>query len=166
MSEPQQLNEHETEAWKYLVGLLFRLPPVLDSQLLQDDDLTLADYMVLQMLTASEGHCARMTDIADMVKIAQPRMTRIVTKLEKRGYVERSSSAEDRRVVRASITASGLEKLHSAAPGHIAAIRENTFDRLSPEQIQNLISIGRTLLEGDGTELSMSGSCQGGDAPH
>lgn len=166
MSEPQLLNHHESEAWKYLAGLLFRLPSVLESQLLQDEDLTLADYMVLQMLTGHEGNCARMTDIADMVKIAQPRMTRIVTKLEKRGYVQRANSAEDRRVVRATLTEQGLEKLEQASPNHIAEIRKNIFDRLTPEQIESLISVGKTLLDGSGTELSMSGSCQGSSESH
>jgi DNA-binding MarR family transcriptional regulator len=40
-----------------------------------------------------------------------PDITRLVDRLEKRGYVARSQDGHDRRVVRASITPAGLDLL-------------------------------------------------------
>ncbi len=159
MTNGTWLNDQESQAWKYLVGLLFRLPPVLEGQLQREEDLSFADYMVMAMLSENTNEGVRMTDIGGLVKMAQPRLTRIVTKLEKLGFVTRTNSPEDRRVVIAQITPQGLSKLEQAAPGHVDHVRRTVFDHLTPQQVENLLEIGQALLDSGDPELSMQSHC-------
>lgn len=163
MTESQWLSPDESQAWKYLVGLLFRLPPVLESQLQRDEDLSFADYMVMAMLSEQRETGVRMTDIGQLVKMAQPRLTRIVTKLEKLGFVTRENSQDDRRVVIARITEQGLSKIEQAAPGHVEHVRHTVFNQLTAQQVSQLIEIGQALLDGQQSELAMGSHCAGID---
>ncbi|WP_427135539.1 hypothetical protein [Pseudarthrobacter sp. S9] len=61
---PRWLDAHERDAWLSLAAIMFTLPAALDSQLQRDEDLTLAGYMVLAMLSESAEKQMRMTDLA------------------------------------------------------------------------------------------------------
>lgn len=163
MNNTKWLSESELAAWQCLAALIFRLPPVLDAQLQQDQDLNFADYMVMAVLSEEPKVGVRMSDLAQGLKLSQPRLTRIVTKLEKGGFVERENSVDDRRVVNAYLTDAGLEKITNAAPGHVMHVREAVIDRLTAQQIENLIDIGEALFsanpEGDETGLAFGKGC-------
>ena len=145
MDEPKWLSPDELEAWKALAGLLFLLPGALDSQLQRDSGLAMADYMVLVMLEEQDDHCMRMSELATSASTSQSRLSRIVGRLEAAGYVTREMAPDDRRAVLATLTASGLAKLVSAAPGHVAQVRTLVFDRLTPVQVHALTDIARAL---------------------
>lgn len=55
-------------------------------------------------------------DIADFMKMERMHVSQVVRKLEKMGYVERSSSVEDGRVQLIQLTRSGVSKLEEALP--------------------------------------------------
>jgi DNA-binding MarR family transcriptional regulator len=63
-----------------------------------------------------------------------------------RGLVQRHSG--DGRAVHATITAAGLAALQAAAPGHTRQVRHLVLDRLTPQQIDQLADISRTILDG------------------
>lgn len=84
------LDSEERDAWLALAALLFTLPPALDSQLQRDEDLTMADYMVLNALSEHRDHRLRMSDLAATAQTSQSRLSRIVARLEHDGYVRRS----------------------------------------------------------------------------
>ena len=152
MDEPKWLSPDELEAWKALAGLLFLLPGALDSQLQRDSGLAMADYMVLVMLEEQDDHCMRMSDLATSASTSQSRLSRIVGRLEAAGYVTREMAPDDRRAVLATLTASGLAKLVSAAPGHVAQVRTLVFDRLTPAQVLSLTDIARSLAHPDDSD--------------
>jgi hypothetical protein len=45
----------------------------------------------------------------------------------------------------AELTEVGRAKLAAAAPGHVAAVRENLLDLLTPDQLKQLTEIGSQL---------------------
>jgi DNA-binding MarR family transcriptional regulator len=149
MTEPQWLNPEERRAWLAVASLMFRLPATLESQLQRDEDLTVAGYMVLAMLSESATRECRMSKLAELTNTSQSRLSRIVARLEKDGYVTRAMDANDRRVVLARITEAGIAKIAAAAPCHVAAVRAAVFDRLDEEQVRQLAAISRTLLGAD-----------------
>lgn len=71
--------------------------------------LTLSQYGLLQPLAASDG--ARVRELADQAGIAPSTATRILDALQRRGIVDRSPSAGDRRGVRVTLTPAGREAL-------------------------------------------------------
>lgn len=87
-----------------------------------------------------------MTDLAAAASTSQSRLSRIVSRLEKQGFVTRSMSAEDRRAVLAHLTDAGMAKIVAAAPAHVETVRSLVFDRLGQDQVTQLAAIGQALL--------------------
>lgn len=152
MTDPQWLSDQEREAWLALVSIMFRLPGAIETQLRSEEDMSLAEYLVLAMLSDASDHRHRMSALAAATNTSQSRLSRIVARMEKAGLVTREGRQDDRRVVIAEITPAGLERIREAAPGHVKRVRQIVFDRLEPEQVEQLVAIGRALNRGSNKE--------------
>lgn len=144
-SETRWLNTEELEAWVQLAMLMTHLPAGLDAQLTRDSGLTHFEYEVLSVLSDSPERSLRMSALATLAGGSQSRLSHVVGRLEKRGWVVRAPSTEDRRVTHAHLTDDGYAKVAAAAPGYVENVRRLVIDRLSPEQLRDVISIGRSL---------------------
>ena len=132
------LDEDEQRAWIALAGVMLKLGPALDSQLQRDSDLTHFDYLALAMLSESEGRCLPMSDLAGLTNASLSRLSHVISKLEKRGWVARRPSPNSRRVTLVSLTDGGWDVLVKAAPGHVETVRSLVFDGLAPEDVAAL----------------------------
>src|SRR3954447_11139979 len=132
------LDEDELRAWLRLAGVMLKLSPALDSQLQRDCDLTHFDYLCLAMLSEAEDRTLRMSDLATQVNASLSRLSHVVSKLEKRGWVARRPSPNSRRVTLVSLTDDGWDVLVKAAPGHVETVRSLVFDGLEPEDVAAL----------------------------
>lgn len=140
------MTRDELATWVRVVAVLELLPNALDAQLRRDSDLTNFDYYVLAMLSEAEGRTLRMTALAAQTNAALARLSHVVRRLEERGLVERVPCPEDKRATNARLTQAGMVKVVEAAPGHVANVRENVIDALTPEQVQQLGVIADALL--------------------
>lgn len=145
-SKTRWLSEEERESWLFISSIMFNLPGQLESQLSKDAGLSFVEYMVLAMLSESPDHQLTMTDLARQTNTLLPRLSRVVTRLEKQGFVERSIWAKDRRVSICHLLEPGLEKVQEAAPGHVEAVRRIIFDQLTKRQVSSLAKIGESVL--------------------
>lgn len=152
MTDTDWLSEDERDAWLALVSIMFRLPGAVETQLRSEEDMSLAEYLVLAMLSEASDHRHRMSALAAATNTSQSRLSRIVARMEKAGLVTREGRQDDRRVVIAEITPAGLERIEQAAPAHVRHVRQIVFDRLGPEQVSQLIDIGRALNRGSNEE--------------
>jgi DNA-binding MarR family transcriptional regulator len=132
------LDKDELRAWLRLAGVMLKLAPALDSQLQRDAAMTHFDYLCLAMLSEAEDRTLRMSELARQVNASLSRLSHCVTKLEARGWVERSPSPESRRVTLVRLTEEGWQVLVAAAPGHVTTVRQLVFDGLSPEDVAAL----------------------------
>lgn len=145
MTETRWLTPEEREAWLALVSIMFTLPGSIDAQLQAEAELSLAEYLVLAMLSEAPDRRRRMSDLAAVTNTSQSRLSRIVARLERDGLVVRTGDARDKRVVLAEITDSGLAKVEEVAPTHVEHVRRTVIDRLSPAQVRELAAIGRVV---------------------
>jgi len=78
--------------------------------LMKGHGLSPQQYNVLRILRGAKGplNC---TEIANRMINRDPDMTRLLDRMETRGWIERARAVEDRRVVLASITESGMALL-------------------------------------------------------
>ena len=60
--------------------------------------------------------------------------------------MERFPCPEDARATNARLTATGWDTVVAAAPDHVAHVRANVLDALTPDQIRQLAEIGEALL--------------------
>jgi DNA-binding MarR family transcriptional regulator len=78
---------------------------------LESHRLTLSQYGVLDALREAGASGLACGEIADRMITRDPDVTRLLDRLEDRGYVSRFRARPDRRVVRTQLTASGLALL-------------------------------------------------------
>lgn len=153
MNETRWLSANEMSAWRKFVAVVELLPGVLDNQLQRDAELSHFEYFVMAMLSEAPARTLRMTELGLETNATLPRLSHVVARLEKRGYVRRSPCEADRRATNATLTASGWEKVVETAPGHVGAVRENVIDPLDARDVADLDRImGRMLarLDPDG----------------
>jgi DNA-binding MarR family transcriptional regulator len=142
------LDDDEQRAWRALAGVMTRLPAVLDSQLQRDAGLTHFAYWVLAMLSEAPGRALRMSELAARSNSSPSRLSHVVARLEREGWVHREPTGDDARGSVAVLTESGWDKVVATAPGHVAAVRTAVFDRLSRAQVAQLERIGGAVLAG------------------
>jgi len=146
MARVKWLSAAEREAWVRFAAVLELLPGVLDAQLIRDEKLTHFEYFTLAMLSEAPERTLRMTALAARTNATLPRLSRVVSRLEARGYVLRKPCPEDGRATNATLTDAGWEEVVRAAPGHVATVRAYVIDALSPDQVAQLSEICRRLL--------------------
>ncbi|MGW6276744.1 MarR family winged helix-turn-helix transcriptional regulator [Kribbella sp. NPDC055071] len=144
--ETRWLEQDELATWMSLAALVVKLPGVLDYQLQRDSGLTHFEYLVLAGLSESPGRERRMSELAGFANGSLSRLSHVVKRLERRGFVVRRPAEDDGRITIATITDSGYEFLVAAAPGHVAAVREFVIDALTPEQLAQLKVIADQIL--------------------
>ena len=141
------LTDREMTAWRTYIETYSDLIAAIERDL-AEHDLTLGDYQVFVYLSEAPGHSMRMCDLADLLQLSPSGLTRRLDGLVKAGFVTREPSTDDRRVMLAALTPSGLAALESAAPDHVASVRRHIFDHLDSEQVDALASIFQAIKDG------------------
>jgi DNA-binding MarR family transcriptional regulator len=147
MEEPRWLSDEERQTWLSLVGVLIRLPSELDAQLQRDAGLNHFEYQVLAGLSELPDRTMRMSELAMLANGSLSRMSHVVNRLEKRGWVCRAPDPADGRYTLATLTEDGWRKVVDTAPGHVAAVRQLVFDPLTRAQTRQLREIGHRVLK-------------------
>jgi DNA-binding MarR family transcriptional regulator len=110
----------------------------LNRQLQDDRDLSLADYEVLGRLHQAPEHTLRARDLAATLTWEQSRLSHQLARMQRRGLVDKRRCTDDRRGYLISLTSPGREAIEQAAPGHVSAVRELIFDKLTPADVRQL----------------------------
>ena len=140
-----RLDEQESAAWLALVSLIELLPSALDSQLQRDSDMTHFEFSVLSLLRFSPDQTLRMSELAAGTTATLPRLSHVVTRLEKRGVLERLPRPEDKRATNVRLTDLGRRALIRATPGHIELVRSAVIERLDRDQLSQLADIATSI---------------------
>ena len=134
----QPLTEQELGAWRGLLRTHAMLVKRLDAELESAHGLPLTSYEVLLHLWHADEAKMRMCDVAESVLLSRSGLTRLVDRLERDGYVERVSCADDARGAYAKLTDAGRAKLEEARDTHLSGVREHFLAHLSPQQLDVL----------------------------
>ena len=143
---PRWLSAEEREGWLFISSIIFNLTRRLENQLQNEAGISFVEYMVLAMLSESDDLSLTMTELAITTNTLPARLSRVVARLEKDGYVRRSLSTEDRRVSICHLLPAGQKKVQEVAPGHVAEVHRQIFDHLTHRQVKQLAEIGEAVL--------------------
>lgn len=132
------LDERQQRVWRQWLQANSRLTAALGRQLSQDDQMSLADFEVLVHLSEAQEGRVRIVQLADAVRWERSRLSHHLTRMEKRGLIDRQECPEDGRGAYAVLTPSGRELIDRAAPGHAQAVRSLVFDGLSADDLATL----------------------------
>ena len=103
-----------------------------------DHELTLADYEILVRLSDVPERQLRMSELAQVTLSSRSRLSHQIDRMEKAGLIERHPCPDDRRGYFAVLTEHGWTTLVAAAPDHVASVRRNLVDVLTPEEFAAL----------------------------
>ena len=165
LESPRWLSAEEREGWLFISSIIFNLTRRLENQLQSEAGISFVEYMVLAMLSESDDLSLTMTELAITTNTLPARLSRVVARLEKDGYVRRSLSAEDRRVSICHLLPAGQKKVQEVAPGHVAEVRHQIFDHLTPQQVKQLAEIGEAVLGNTPSNVISIDALQRGDYP-
>ncbi|MFB7914696.1 MarR family winged helix-turn-helix transcriptional regulator [Streptomyces sp. NPDC056061] len=156
--EPRWLSDEEQRVWRAYLHATTLLEDHLDRQLQRDAGMPHIYYGLLVQLSQAPRRRKRMTELAKDAKITRSRLSHAVARLEKSGWVRREDCPSDKRGQNAVLTDEGFEMLRRSAPGHVSAVRQSMFDRLTPEQMHSLGEIMQVIAAGlqpEGTDADL-----------
>ncbi|MEA5455682.1 MarR family transcriptional regulator [Sinomonas sp. JGH33] len=146
MTEPRWLSADERRAWLALLSVTTLLPAALDAHLTSLGRLSLFDYNVLAMLSEADGRSLPMKELAARTSASLSRLSHVVSKLEKRGWIDREPSPDDARVTTAHLTDHGWETILDLAPDHVERVREMVFDGLDENDTRLLADVAEKIV--------------------
>ena len=140
------LDARELQVWMALAQLMVKLPVAVESQVQRASGLSLFEYFVLAHLSDAPRHQVRLSELAALSHGSLSRLSHVVTRMEKRGLVERRPSEDDARSTDAVLTDAGMAALVAAAPGHVRRVRELVLDALDPDDLDRFRDACRALV--------------------
>jgi DNA-binding MarR family transcriptional regulator len=146
VDQARWLDENEDRAWR---GYR-RMRALLDLRLARDLDretgLSEADYDVLSTLSETAGDRLRLTELAARLLWSTSRLSHHVTRMQNRGLVARQECPDDARGSTVALTRDGRRAIEEAAPGHVASVRRNMIDLLTPGEIAALDALSHRVV--------------------
>ena len=135
------LSEAQMRAWRAFLGASTLVSARLNHELDEAAAISMYEYEILVRLFESEAGRVRMSQLADQVSYSRSRLTHTVGRLERAGYVLRSSCPKDRRGVYAHLTQAGYEFLAQTASIHLDGVRRHLIDRFTPSELATLTEL-------------------------
>ncbi|MFC0625965.1 MarR family winged helix-turn-helix transcriptional regulator [Kribbella deserti] len=108
---PQDVRE-----WRELLARHADMSCVLERELQAAHQLGMSEFEVLERLAEIPEHSGKVQKLAGAVHLSQSALSRVISRLEIAGLVERKICPEDRRAVNVLITEAGLQRHAEAQP--------------------------------------------------
>ena len=147
MTDPW-LTADEQRAWRAYLRVGTMLAARLNRQLQADCALSLPEYEVLVQLSEAPQGKLRPFQLGLALDWEQSRLSHMLSRMSRRGFVVRQDCAGDRRGADVVLTAAGRAAIESAAPGHVAAVRRLVFDQMDSEQAATFGQVFEAILAG------------------
>ena len=110
------------------------------------DTCSFTEYDVLYTLSAHPDG-ATLAEVNRQVLITQGGLSKLVTRLESRGLVERCPGARDRRSVILRLTEAGRALQRDVGRRHARQVARAMTDRLDPAQLEALRALAQRLID-------------------
>jgi DNA-binding MarR family transcriptional regulator len=135
------LTDHEQRAWRAYQQLRHQLDARIRADLVRTAGMSDADYAVLVHLSEAADERLRARELAATLQWEKSRLSHQITRMEKRGLVERAECPTDARGAFIVLTSQGRDAIDAAAPLHVDAVRRYLIDGLTPDLLDALIAI-------------------------
>ncbi|MFC9242746.1 MarR family winged helix-turn-helix transcriptional regulator [Streptomyces sp. NPDC057136] len=143
---PRWLDADEQQQWNAFAYVLTQLPAALETRMQRDAGIAHFEYVVMSALSMAPERTLRMSEVAQYAGSTLSRLSNVVIRLEKRGWVRRHPDPSDGRATLATLTDDGMDKVAAAAPSHLDAVRRLVFDPLTKAQQRQLGAASQRIL--------------------
>lgn len=138
-SKSPRYDSPEQEAFLNLWRTYDRLK-ALEEHVFSQYDLSAQQYNALRILKAAAPGTLPTLTLGSRLISRAPDMTRLLDRLELRGWIVRERRADNRRVVEVGITPAG-KKLLAELAGRVRACHRQQLGHLTPPQLQQLSAL-------------------------
>lgn len=130
MSDVPWLNDDEQYFWRMLLAAFRGVERTVDYRFLETAGVSSADFAVLVALAEAPDERQRMRELCVQLAWDRSRVSHQITRMEKRGLVEKVRCDNDNRGIDVALTSAGRELLEKAAPDHFRTVRSVVFDEI------------------------------------
>jgi DNA-binding MarR family transcriptional regulator len=148
MNDVEWLNPVEERAWRGYTEMSARLNAHLHRSLARQTGLSLPDYEVLVHLSESPDDRLRAFELGAALQWEKSRLSHHLTRMERRGLVERQSCESDARGLFVVLTPEGRKAIEEGAPHHVSDVRSSLIDLLSTGQLETIAEISERVIAG------------------
>ncbi|GAA5020245.1 MarR family winged helix-turn-helix transcriptional regulator [Streptomyces siamensis] len=134
----EPLSPDEETVIRALGRVMYSLPRAIDADMVRERRLSLIEYLTMMHLSEAPYRRLRMSDLSVACEMSLSGMTRIVSRMEKQGFVQRVKCEEDGRGWNAALTDLGLARLQEAWPTNLASVRRHFLDHLKGMDLKRL----------------------------
>lgn len=138
MAPPRWLTDDEQRTWRAFQHANIRLNRRLSDALSTHAGLSDADYAVLVCLSEAPAGRVRARELGVDLGWEKSRLSHHLTRMERRGLVERRDCPTDARGADVVVTPAGRAAIEAAAPRHVEDVRTWFIDALTPDQLECL----------------------------
>ena len=132
------LRRDQQRVWLAYMRVQQRLGYEMNRQLQAANELSLADYDVLNALSGVPDECMQVSTLAAQIGWERSRLSHHARRMASRGLVSCTLAARDRRATEIKLTPAGRRAIVQAAPGHVDLVRRLFFGGLPKELLTPL----------------------------
>lgn len=158
--EPNWLSPSELRAWRAFIDARHQVGVHLERGL-QESGLSGADYEVLALLSDHDGDRMPSQELRNALGWEKSRLSHQLRRMEKDGLISREPNPADARSSVVCLLPVGRATVEKAAPGHVADVRRNFIDLLTPAELDMLATLNERIL----AHLAENDDSAAGDAP-
>jgi DNA-binding MarR family transcriptional regulator len=115
---PEAAPDTVVTVWRAIAASHAAACTALERELGERHRLGVSDFEVLERLAESDQHRFRAQELADAVHLSQSALSRLISRLERDGLVERCMCDMDRRGIYVTLTEAGRQRHAEAVPTH------------------------------------------------
>lgn len=130
--------EVRAHGWRTLAALHGMIESSLERELQAKHGLSVVEYTVLEALSRQDGWHMRMQQLARAAALSGSATSRLVNRLEQRGFLARYLCDDDRRGIYTEVTPAGLAALNQAKPDHDRALETALAEAMKTEELRSL----------------------------
>ena len=143
--EPNWLNPREDRAWRAFMHAHHQLVAHLNRGL-QESGLSGADYEVLAVLSGHDRDPMPASDLCNALGWEKSRLSHQLRRMQTDGLISREPNPDDARSTLVCLLHTGHAAIKEAAPRHVADVRRNFIDLLTPAELDMLATLNERIL--------------------
>lgn len=163
MTEPRWLSDEEQALWRLLLRVIQKMDRCIDTTLQLGSDISSSEFAVLVHLSETEECGLRLRDLCQALDWDRSRASHQITRMERRGLVQKKRCEGDARGVLVAITEDGMRRIGQAAPEHVESVRRLLFDHLTPEQAETIRDVLTSIMAVKNVPGAVDSGCCGGE---
>ncbi len=131
--------EVRAQGWRRLAALHQLIESRLEKALQAQHGLSVVEFTVMDALARQDGFHLRMAQLARAAGLSPSASTRLVNRLEDRGFLTRILCADDRRGIYTELTPAGRSALDGAHPTHDETLQKALAEAEGMPELADLV---------------------------